>query len=1157
MFGFRPSTTSSPAKSLVAAVAGTSDISRTSATSKSELQALSPLEVEFLDAVVRRIPLNATSFLAGLKAYNDELHDRGLDSQTETVHYGRLLELCKLRGPSWQAKWDGVKKLYGYANAPSGSGPASRIKTTPQPAAGRHLLPIPTRPLARSTTPVGRGGDDDVFTVQSYQHHHEMQSTDTTEEHSSILSAEDDTPTHVRVDRPRQAQGLTRLLSSPPTRVANPILPPSLTRQATPRPQSKYLEAIRQVSAWDDMSDDTNVTLPSPSTTPPSYRAATRATANNKTAVPASQIPHAPPAQPPKSEYLVQVPAPPRERRGSVINEEDAWKKIKMARDEEDADKFREFKLLERCWETWVLGYQWIITTNEQVAEARDKVILGSAIRRWHNKTALLLEIDERAACVANVRRLRVAMAMWRSKLKERKQLMWRNEMRAKMKTVREKRERNIQKDAWVKWRRAYCCRLAEMRFTDRLVARFFLRWKTKLTNLGRLEVSADDFLERPTCSTVAHAWKLWRRALRIRNAAHLVTANAGLRVKREVVDIWKKRTRDHQLAREFHDVYILKRSIRSWKAARDRIRAMERRADKYLARQDNVLIRAVIRVWKARERGWLLERVRTSRLLKDAWSTWKERVRQIRHFHDYAIAFSMRSNSYVAASALRKWLQVYGVYRNRHTFAIQHHLARVQFNALLTWRLQLRMKLKLLKHARIVERFLIQRRVLKLWRFKLETKKRFEKLKALETRKLQACISVWKRKANRIRSLRAAEQQVTNRIAARLITGALDQWKSRVVEIRSREMDVEWRYSHALEMFAFMKWKNVCLRHVEDLSLMESHLDIKRAETIRRIFHRWLALARARHQRRTILREKELAFIRASLQITWDRWREKFIKEKLRPIANQVILRSQKNLLFRAFGIWLAKTRSLPAIRFHAFQLKQRSWQKWRAAMPQALQAKKAREMHTKAVLSRAFEKWHQGYKVRTHLKEIARARYLRLPGAIPGQPAPASKVTGPLVPVTTRNAFPRRALRADTETEESDAGPSRPAIRPATRTPRAGIASLLSTRTPTEPAPRARPKLSSRGVRDSSPARSMTSAPATDDLLQPRPKFGVIRNPSPARSTTSYARGSSPTRSAARVSPIRQLEEPERSRLWQELRQVRMRSRPPTERSRSPVPP
>lgn len=35
---------------------------------------------------------------------------------------------------------------------------------------------------------------------------------------------------------------------------------------------------------------------------------------------------------------------------------------------------------------------------------------------------------------------------------------------------------------------------------------------------------------------------------------------------------------------------------------------------------------------------------------------------------------------------------------------------------------------------------------------------------------------------------------------------------------------------TYLIPRLAFNKWKNVCLRHVEDLSLMESHLDIKRA---------------------------------------------------------------------------------------------------------------------------------------------------------------------------------------------------------------------------------------------------------------------------------------------------------------------------------------
>lgn len=60
-------------------------------------------------------------------------------------------------------------------------------------------------------------------------------------------------------------------------------------------------------------------------------------------------------------------------------------------------------------------------------------------------------------------------------------------------------------------------------------------------------------------------------------------------------------------------------------------LQAMEKRADKHLARQDDVLVRAVTRVWKARERGKLLERVRALRLIKDTWSIWRERMRQYR----------------------------------------------------------------------------------------------------------------------------------------------------------------------------------------------------------------------------------------------------------------------------------------------------------------------------------------------------------------------------------------------------------------------------------------------------------------------------------------------------------------------------------------------
>lgn len=60
----------------------------------------------------------------------------------------------------------------------------------------------------------------------------------------------------------------------------------------------------------------------------------------------------------------------------------------------------------------------------------------------------------------------------------------------------------------------------------------------------------------------------------------------------------------------------------------------MEYRAAKHAARQDGVLLRAVSRVWRARERGKLLERVKAARLIKETWAVWKRRLRQQRHNH-------------------------------------------------------------------------------------------------------------------------------------------------------------------------------------------------------------------------------------------------------------------------------------------------------------------------------------------------------------------------------------------------------------------------------------------------------------------------------------------------------------------------------------------
>jgi protein SFI1 len=98
-----------------------------------------------------------------------------------------------------------------------------------------------------------------------------------------------------------------------------------------------------------------------------------------------------------------------------------------------------------------------------------------------------------------------------------------------------------------------------------------------------------------------------------------------------------------------------------------------------------------------------------------------------------------MRSDSYGVSSALRTWYQVYTIYQNRRAFAVQRDLARVQYDALLKWRIQLRAKMKLLKQARFVDNFFLQRKILKAWKVKFEERKRLKKLEDLEIRRIRA----------------------------------------------------------------------------------------------------------------------------------------------------------------------------------------------------------------------------------------------------------------------------------------------------------------------------------------------------------------------------------------------------------------------------------
>lgn len=133
-------------------------------------------------------------------------------------------------------------------------------------------------------------------------------------------------------------------------------------------------------------------------------------------------------------------------------------------------------------------------------------------------------------------------MELWKTKLKEKKQADWRHAMRARMQTVRARREAKLLKDAWAKWRQSYQSHLSEQRYHERLVARCLRRWRARLARLDELDAAAEHLEYVRQERQVERCWDLWRKALDVRRRERVMAERVDVRVMGQVMDTWRRR---------------------------------------------------------------------------------------------------------------------------------------------------------------------------------------------------------------------------------------------------------------------------------------------------------------------------------------------------------------------------------------------------------------------------------------------------------------------------------------------------------------------------------------------------------------------------------------------------------------------------------------
>ena len=309
-----------------------------------ELAGLSLDEVEFIDSVIRRAPATTTTFLTVLKVYNDLLLERSLDPQNEVVYFGKLLKLGTVKGQTWKDKWDIIKDRHGY-------------KAQPRPAIRPSAIP---RDDAPSATPRRDGRTNAYDPAPTFQRPNP--------EYDAFTLHSSQTDAATELTESTNTYDLGPQYHATPQRFESPVHPVLALAPGTPMPTvlaraNRYSHrAARNYlpTRWDSQSSDHTDSAPTRISTPPSYGAAIRESVTISTAKSSySNIQTHGALVRPQAEEKPVLPKP-REPPKSIINEDDVWAKVREAGDEVEADKFRERKLVERCWDVWIQGFEWV-----------------------------------------------------------------------------------------------------------------------------------------------------------------------------------------------------------------------------------------------------------------------------------------------------------------------------------------------------------------------------------------------------------------------------------------------------------------------------------------------------------------------------------------------------------------------------------------------------------------------------------------------------------------------------------------------------------------------------------------------------------------------------------------------------------------------------
>jgi protein SFI1 len=166
--------------------------------------------------------------------------------------------------------------------------------------------------------------------------------------------------------------------------------------------------------------------------------------------------------------------------------------------------------------------------------------MLRVALQRWRANLFKRNDYYDSIGTIADTFRLRRSFSKWRSALKIRQQAAWKNDMRSRMKLVRDRRDTAAKLQAWTIWKRALKLHSVEVECVNMLEGRFLKKWRASLQRIDGMTSAADQYRGKCIMRTTDYCWDRWISATRLHAFESTIRQKLNLRIMGVALSNWK-----------------------------------------------------------------------------------------------------------------------------------------------------------------------------------------------------------------------------------------------------------------------------------------------------------------------------------------------------------------------------------------------------------------------------------------------------------------------------------------------------------------------------------------------------------------------------------------------------------------------------------------